>query len=219
MNVLYRNFLNHMQRAVKLVWRGHSARALLILSSVLLIAAAITFFTIYYEGNRAAENSQDLLMAYEQTITDLPTQTESDNSSVPVQTSESYAGYQVIGKLIIEKIGLQLPVISEVSTDALKVSCCYYKGAMPGEPGNMIITGHNYASGAIFGGLHELEVGNIVAMSTLEKDYTYEVYELKTIEPDDVAALDDYKSGTVLTLLTCTSYGNKRLLVRCKKIS
>jgi LPXTG-site transpeptidase (sortase) family protein len=132
----------------------------------------------------------------------------------------SLPGYDVIGKLRINKIGLELPVISKVTTKALKVSICFFGGPKPGEKGNVIITGHNYANGAHFGKLDKLVVGDTVVFDAPGgKVYTYEVYETKVVRPDDADALNDYKGDYALTLLTCASSGNRRLIVRCRLVS
>jgi LPXTG-site transpeptidase (sortase) family protein len=199
--------------------------SIIILAGVLLIAASITFFVIYNEGNIAGENAEELLLEYEQRLNQVSNEPAGSvdkefpcDNLVPtnVPDMEPYEGYMVIGKLIIDKIGQQLPVISETTTEALKVSCCYYEGPMPGEEGNLVITGHNYASGAIFGKLSKLSKGDAVVLSTPTKDYTYEVYETKVIKPDDVGALNEYKGDVALTLMTCMTHGNRRLLVYCK---
>ena len=208
------------------MWSRRLGKVLFILSGALLLAAASTFLIIYNEGNIAAENAKKLLVEYEKEMntTSIPTTaetpngtslTETDTSPTPALTPENYEGYQVIGKLVIDKISAELPVISEMSTTALKVSCCYYQGAMPGEQGNMVITGHDYANGAIFGRLGEVKTGDTIVLSTLLGDFTYNVYETKIIRPDDIAALDEYQGDRALTLMTCTSNGNRRLLVRC----
>jgi hypothetical protein len=44
------------------------------------------------------------------------------------------------------------------------MSVCYHQGALPGEPGNMVITGHNYVNGAHFGRLGMLEEGDLVVL-------------------------------------------------------
>lgn len=63
---------------------------------------------------------------------------------------KTLSGYQIIGKLTIQKISVELPVISHLDEKALKVSVCYYEGALPGEAGNMVIAGHNYSGLSVF---------------------------------------------------------------------
>lgn len=79
-----------------------------------------------------------------------------------------------------------------------------------------MITGHNFANGAHFGRLDEFDEGDEVAVSLPDGSvYRYTVYNKQEIKPDDVAALDEVEGDHVLTLMTCTSHGNRRLLVRC----
>jgi len=46
--------------------------------------------------------------------------------------------------------------------------------------------------------------------------YEYTIYNIEIINPDNTTALYEYEGERALTLLTCTSNGNRRLLVRCK---
>lgn len=195
------------------------------LSGLFVIAAVIVGIAIYNEGVTAQQDAQKLLERYEretETIASTDTLDEYEQPDSPeAHHDEAYTllGYSVIAKLTIEKLDLQLPVISETDDKALKVSVCHYSGPMPGEAGNMVITGHNFRNGAHFGRLDEINQGDLVLIEAQGKGYQYEVYETDVIKPDDVAALDDYQGESALTLLTCTSQGNRRLIVRCKLLS
>jgi len=201
------------------------------LSVLLLVAAGIVYWSIYHEGVSATKSAQDMLAQYNSIIAQETTSSSTGVSAVqpdegytrpeapdvePRQALISLPGYDVIGKLKIEKIGVELPVISTTTAKALKVSICYFCGAMPGEKGNTVITGHNYANGAHFGKLDQLKTGDRVEFCTPDgKIYSYTVYETQVIKPDETEALEAYRGESVLTLLTCTSHGNRRLLVRC----
>jgi LPXTG-site transpeptidase (sortase) family protein len=208
------------------LWRQKAGRILLISAGVLLLAAIGAFAGIYLEGPAAERNAQQLLAHYQQqgATSQQPPQTtpgseaQSSAEATPVPTLGTIDGYQVIGTLTLEKTAQTLPVISETSDQALKVSVCWYQGALPGEKGNMVITGHDYASGAHFGQLSKLSAGDRVTFNTPEKLYTYEVYDTEIIKPDQPEKLNEYDGDTVLTLLTCTSHGNRRLVVRCRLV-
>lgn len=195
------------------------------LSGLLVIAAVIVGITIYNEGVAAQQDAQKLLEHYErETETIAPTDTleeyeRPDSPEVHHEEAYTLAGYSVIAKLTIENLDLELPVISETDDKALKVSVCHYSGPMPGEAGNMVITGHNFRNGAHFGRLDKIKQGDLVLIEAQGKSYQYEVYETDVIKPDDVAALDEFEGEYALTLLTCTSHGNRRLIVRCKLLS
>ena len=74
----------------------------------------------------------------------------------------------VIGVIRIPKTDTQLPIIGEWSSSLLKVSVCRYQGGKPNEPGNLVIMGHNYKSGAHFGGLKKLKVGDEVFLAGMD---------------------------------------------------
>lgn len=182
-----------------------AGRILLCLSAVLFIAAIVVGIDLYNKGNTAKNNADEILSAYEST------QTPSIENNIP----ETFKGHNVLGVIEIEKINQKLPIIDETTTQTLELSCCYYKGALPGQKGNTVITGHNYANGSIFGDLDKLKSGDKVSISTKAGTYIYKVYDTEVIKPDDIKALNEYEGDYGLTLMTCTSNGNRRLLIRC----
>lgn len=200
--------------------------ALFSLAGMLLIAALVAGIGIYSEGEEAETNAHKLLKEYEHSIGLQPKEQQpADQAQEPVETTtpvkvvDTFDGYQIIGKLQIEKINIVLPVIAYTDDEVLKVSVCYYDGPLPGTKGNLIITGHNYASGAHFGRLDELDIGDIISLSTPdERMYHYQIYETTVIKPDEVDAISEYIGDYALTLMTCTNRGNRRLIVRCELI-
>ena len=177
---------------------GRPHRILFAAACVLLIAAAVVWLCIYSEGAAAAGNAEALLQAYESGETDVqapitsaqPAATHSQTGEVtepsptppPTPMPTEYEGYTILGKLSIDEIEQELPIIADMSRSALKVSVCYYQGAMIGEDGNMIITGHNYANGAHFGNLNEVSVGDIVVLTAPDlTEYVYEVYDMEAV--------------------------------------
>lgn len=140
-------------------------------------------------------------------------------SRVPVL--EDVGGYPVMARLEIAAIGLELPVIAELSADALKTAPCLYAGpSTPQDAGNIVIVGHNYLSDTHFGRLDELEEGAAVRLTDkYGEEFEYEVYDIQTIAPDGVAALEDYEGEHGLSMITCTEGGENRLLLKCRLTS
>jgi LPXTG-site transpeptidase (sortase) family protein len=179
-----------------------------LLAAACIIAAVVIAINKYQEGVTAEQEAQKALAYYNDALTK---QQEVQNQII------EYQGYTVIGKLIIDRIGLSLPVLDKSDTTALSVSICHYQGPLPGEDGNMVITGHNYANGAVFGSLDKMKIGDSVILETPNGEkYTYQVYDIEKVNPDDVASLNRYEGRMAITLLTCANNANKRLLVRCK---
>lgn len=203
------------------------------LAGALLLAAAAVFVIQWNEGEEAAQKAQELLAqsGLEETPTVGPSGPFPMVSGAYMQPDEPDAGsedditgiletelngYTVIARLDIEKIDQHLPVLSKWSDKALKVSVCYYKGPAPGEDGNLVLTGHNYRSGAHFGKLDQMKAGDIITLTDIKGNtYTYNVYKTELIRPDNPEALDETKYANELTLLTCEANGNRRLIVRC----
>ncbi len=222
-------------------WRLLSSRryrapslALACLSVLLLLAAGAVYLLIYHQGDTADQNAHSLLEQYNQLLSQPPAAaaaaasprsaaaTENPGAqpealaAPSVEASVSLSGYAVMGKLRIGKIGLELPVLSETTSQALEISICYYGGSEPGEPGNMLIAGHNYASGAHFGRLDRLQLGDAVAFDTPDgKEYRYTVSGISIVKPDDWEALAEDRGGSALALITCETSGNRRRIVWC----
>ena len=192
---------------------------LLIALGVILIAGIITAAVILGKGYAADRRAAQMLTNYEREIA-ASSSNETYSSAEINADPEAIDGYSVMGRLDIPAIDLSLAVIERISDEALRVSVCYYGGAMPAESGNTVITGHNFASGAHFGRLDELESGDKVILTLADGIvYEYEVYETIIIAPSDTEALTVYKGEHALSLLTCIYNGNRRLLVRCQRIN
>ncbi len=193
---------------------------LIVLAGALFLTAAAIFIVQWKEGEDAAHNAQALLD--DSGIKAPPLSAAADptaaaqSSALPAGTPE-LQGYSVIARLDIEAIDLHLPILSETSDKALKVSACRFEGPEPGEDGNLVITGHDYRSGAIFGRLSELKTGCAVLLTDTDaKTYSYTIYQIDHIKPDEAEKLDDTAYACELSLLTCENNGNGRLLLRCR---
>ncbi len=187
------------------------------------IAWTVVFLVQWNEGETAAKNAELLLEAGgirpPAAASTAGPQADEAGTALPADSAPSlqFQGYSVIARLDIDALDLHLPVLQETTEKALKVSVCYYTGPAPGQDGNMVITGHDYRSGAHFGRLQKLTAGDTVLLTDAkENTYTYVVYKLEHIKPDDIEALSKTQYKRELSLLTCEKSGNGRLLVRCR---
>ncbi len=111
--------------------------------------------------------------------------------------------------------------------EALRAGVVHYPGtALPGEDGNVVITGHSsyfpWDPGRfkdVFALLHDLQKDDRIVVYYNQQKYIYEVDSIKVILPEQVEVLDQ-KGGQRLTLLTCTPVGTnlKRLVIEAKPI-
>ncbi len=131
----------------------------------------------------------------------------------------THTDYKAIAKLTIEKLDLTLPILEDCTTQSLKISVCKFQGPEPMQPGNLVVTGHNYKNGAHFGRLDELTIDDEVIITDANGDFRrYFVYEILIVQPDDLAALDTGTNTNAVTLVTCAEDGQMRLLVKCRAI-
>ena len=101
--------------------------------------------------------------------------------------------------------------------------------ALPGEKGNVFVSGHssipivyngNKNYGAIFANLHKLEKGDLIKVSA-GGEFTYKVLGFKLVDPKDIAViLPPDGVGRYISLMTCVPPGlnTKRLVVIGKMI-
>ena len=141
-------------------------------------------------------------------------------------------------RLIIPKLNVDVPVNFGIANDTNTINMAMENGvaqfsipgasAMPGEIGNLVITGHSagdiYSNNQykfIFSGLERLTAGDLVYIDYQGTRYTYSVTKKETVEPTDVAALVYETSKPMLTLITCTPLGTSRyrLLVTAEQVN
>lgn len=141
-------------------------------------------------------------------------------------------------RLIIPKLNVDVPINFGISNDTDTINMAMENGvaqfsipgasAMPGEIGNLVITGHSagdiYSNNQykfIFSGLERLNAGDLIYIDYQGTRYTYSVTKKDTVEPTDVAALVYETTKPMLTLITCTPLGTSRyrLLVTAEQVN
>jgi len=108
--------------------------------------------------------------------------------------------------------------------DALRDGVVHYPyTANPNQYGNVFITGHSsyypWDEGRykqIFALLYKLQIGDEYYIYFKGNKYTYKVFEIFEIEPDDVSVLEQPVDEKISTLMTCTPVGTvlRRLIVK-----
>ncbi len=130
------------------------------------------------------------------------------------------SGTGMMGYLTIEKIALELPVYHGTSNDVLSHAVGHLEGtSFPvGEMGtHAVVSAHRgLPSATLFTNLDHLELGDYFQFTILDRTITYQVDQIKTVDPSNSEDLTIMPDGEYCTLLTCTPYGinTHRLLVR-----
>ena len=133
-------------------------------------------------------------------------------------TASNGKEYEYIGRIVIPKIGVDYPILSETSVELLKVAPCKFHGGNPNEVGNLCIAGHNYRrKNRFFSDLDELVVGDIVEITDLsERTIQYEIYDIHSVVPEDRSDTTQVTNGKKeVTLITCTDDSKQRIIVKC----
>lgn len=158
----------------------------------------------------AGENAAVLL---HQLQTDHAPPSLPDPAQPEAMAEKAYLDYTVIGTLRIADLGMELPILSTWSEEWLYVSPCRFSGSLAGK--DLILMGHNFKSH--FTPLHRITVGTGVEFEDVGgKTHRYAVAELEILYKNDIEKLP---SAYPLTLFTCTSGGENRLIVRCIELS
>lgn len=109
------------------------------------------------------------------------------------------------GVLLIDKISLKLPIITDATQAHLAVSVAsILHTGKPGQIGNYAIAGHrSHTFGRNFNRLDELEAGDRIRVQTADETFTYVVTSKQYVKPTRVDVLLGNGSDREITLITC----------------
>ena len=136
----------------------------------------------------------------------------------------SVPGTNVIGYIEIDKIDCYLPIYHGTDEAVLQVGVGHLEGSslpVGGASTHCVISGHRgLPSAKLFTDLDQLEVGDTFVLYVLDETLTYEVDQIRIVEPSDVGELAIEEGQDYCTLVTCTPYGinTHRLLVRGHRV-
>lgn len=133
-------------------------------------------------------------------------------------------GTGIIGYIEIPNIKVSLPIYHGVDEAVLQIAVGHIEGSslpVGGEGTHCVISGHRgLPSAKLFTNLDEMEEGDHFMMRVLDETLTYEVDQIRIVEPEDLSALEIEEGKDLCTLVTCTPYGinSHRLLVRGHRV-
>ncbi len=140
------------------------------------------------------------------------------NTGGPLEKLQEDIGIEGIIK--IEKIDLELPILTDATEKNMKVSVASIKGTgNPGQIGNYAIAGHrSHTYGKNFNRLDEVEVGDSIIINNGKKQFNYEVMEKLYVKPEEVEVLEGNVTDKEITLVTCHPMINPthRLIIKGK---
>lgn len=135
-----------------------------------------------------------------------------------VTIPEKMGNYEVLGQLVIEKIGVTKNVLNISENASLKLSVAKLYGPNLNESGNFCISGHNWNN--MLKRLSEMQVGDTFYMVNRETKarVNYKIYDMYTCVPEDLSCLNQNHDGKrEVTLITCNPGGLTRLICKARE--
>jgi sortase A len=193
-------------------------RALDLAGKTLISAGVLLLLFVAYQlwGTGLAERqAQDKLKSQFVTTTVPTTSTKAPTTTlapVPPKTGD------VVAQIIIERIKVDKFVVAGVGYKELEKGPGLFTGSpLPGQLGNVAVSGHRTTFGAPFSRLDELVTGDRIVMKTSHATFTYLVSSApKIVKPTDVDVIRTIDpTRATLTLITCHPKwtSDKRLVI------
>ena len=129
-------------------------------------------------------------------------------------------GGEPFARLIIPAADIEKIVWEGVERDDLKNGPGHMPWtALPGQPGNSVISGHRTTYGAPFLNLDDLVEGDVITVETATGSHVYEVRQMLIVAPTAVEVTEP-RIGAWLTLTTChpISSSSKRLVIHAELV-
>lgn len=133
-------------------------------------------------------------------------------------------GNEVMGYIEIPSINVSLPIYHGTDEGVLAVGVGHLEWtSLPvgGESTHCVLSGHRgLPSARLFTDLDQLKEGDYFMLNILDETLTYEVDQIRIVEPEEVDKLTIIEGRDLCTLVTCTPYGvnSHRLLVRGHRV-
>ena len=131
----------------------------------------------------------------------------------------------IMGYIDIPKINIQLPIYHGTEESVLQIAIGHIAGSslpIGGKSTHCIVSGHRgLPSAKLFTDIDKMSEGDIFTMTVLDRTVTYEVDQVRIVEPTNLSDLQIVEGKDYCTLVTCTPYGinTHRLLVRGHRIA
>lgn len=156
--------------------------------------------------------------------------TNYDNANTWFPNAPAEQGHYAVGSytITIPSIGVTNAVISTEDTDLGKHMVHLGGSALPPNKGTAIVFGHstlpylfdpnNYHT--ILANAYKIKVGDTFIITVSGVTYTYRVYSLLVVNPDDTSVLIQHTDNSYFELITCTPPGTvwQRLVIQTRLV-
>ena len=184
---------------------------ILVLALVIVLAMIIVKYGNNYKNEKEVSATLETI---EQQLEEKSPEDEEELLDV------EYKGYKIEGIIEIPKIDIKYPIINQTNEETMKLSITKFWGPEANEIGNYTVAGHNNKDGTMFGKTKYLEIGDTIKLTNLKNEtIEYKVFEIYSIDPDDVSIVNSVDPNTrEITLITCTNGHKNRLITKARQI-
>lgn len=147
-----------------------------------------------------------------------------DEQKAEYESMLNITGNKIMGYVEIPSINVYLPIYHGTDETVLQIAVGHLEwSSLPvgGESSHCVISGHRgLPSAKLFTDLDQLAVGDYFMINVLGEVLTYEVDQIRIVEPEETEDLLIQEGKDLVTLVTCTPYGvnTHRLLVRGHRV-
>lgn len=147
-----------------------------------------------------------ILITYTQILYNIPevfTKQQDISNIIQVAT---YKNGDIIGRILIPKINVDLPIIENASQENLKIGAVHISETpYPWEIGNCFISAHrSWTYGKLFNRLEELNTEDIIQINTSQGNFIYKIYKIEIVLPNNNEVFYQLRGKHNITLTTCT---------------
>ena len=141
-----------------------------------------------------------------------------------IDLSEYGIENNVIGYISIPKINIEVPILLGANTANMRKGAVHLTETsypIGGVNTNSVIAAHRgYGRATLFRHIDKIGVGDKIHIRNFKEELTYEVYETKIINPDDISELEIQEGQDIITLITCHPYrvNTQRYIVKAKRV-
>lgn len=133
-------------------------------------------------------------------------------------------GNGMMGYIEVPVINVKLPLYHGTDESILQVAIGHIEGSslpVGGDNTHCVVSGHRgLPSATLFTNLDRVQEGDLFMFHILNETLTYEVDQIRIVEPADTKDLQIERGKDLATMVTCTPYGinSHRMLVRGHRV-
>lgn len=194
------------------------------IGNILIIAGVAMLLVLGWGMKSTHDNQAGLIEAFEAVKTEASTVAVPEASAAGTSAEAAGLPDGVEGVLTIPAIEFQSPVLKGATPANLNEALGSIEGLDEvGEmDGSYAIAGHqSHVFGQFFNRLDELEIGEQLEYETLDETFSFEVFDIQIVRPEEVEVLNAQKGIALLSLVTCYPENSNefRLIVQAKRVN